>query len=112
MNTNLLRPGRVPTAQITPQSCERKYKCKTCGEVFSHGQALGGHMSRTHPGMSSAFNKKVERRKERAVDRELLRLAKEKHAKMFGEEKKLDRVKIRRFKKEFRKSVVRGELVL
>ena len=84
INSNLLNSGRVPTAQITPQSCERKYVCKTCGEVFNHGQALGGHMSRTHPGMSQAFNKKVTRRKEREVDRELLRLAKLKHAEMFG----------------------------
>ena len=41
-------------------------------------------MSRTHPGMSQAFNKKVTRRKEREVDRELLRLAKLKHAEMYG----------------------------
>ena len=29
---------------------EKKYVCKECGEEFTHGQALGGHMSRTHPG--------------------------------------------------------------
>ncbi len=26
------------------------FVCKECGDVFEHGQALGGHMSRKHPG--------------------------------------------------------------
>jgi len=69
-------------------------------------------MSRTHPRSSLAYNKKVQRRREREVDRELLRLAKMKHADAFGEDAPLDRVKIRRFKKELRKSVNRGSLVL
>lgn len=29
---------------------ERPKKCVLCGEIFSCGQALGGHMSRAHPG--------------------------------------------------------------
>lgn len=60
-------------------------------------------MSRKHPGQSQAFNKKVQRRKEREFERELLTCAKAKHAKLFGENKPLDRVKIRRFRKEMRK---------
>lgn len=35
------------------------FVCKECGDQFEHGQALGGHMSRKHPGQSLAFNKKV-----------------------------------------------------
>ena len=91
---------------------EKKYVCKECGEEFTHGQALGGHMSRTHPGQSTAFNQKVTRRREREVDRELLRLAKLKHAESFGNDAPIDRVKIRRFKKELRKKLNNGSLVL
>lgn len=69
-------------------------------------------MSRTHPNSSNAYNKKVQRRREREVDRELLRLAKIRHGNEFGEEAPIDRVKIRRYKKELRKSVNRGNLVL
>ena len=98
--------------EIIEEKGDRKYVCEFCGEVFAHGQALGGHMSRTHPRSSSAYNKKVQRRKEREVDRELLRLAKIKHAEEFGDEAPIDRVKIRRYKKELRKSVNRGQLVL
>ena len=60
-------------------------------------------MSRSHPGQSAAFTRKVARRREREVDRELLRLAKIRHTEMFGEGAPIDRVKIRRFKKELRK---------
>ena len=45
------------------------------------------------------------RRREREVDRELLRLAKLKHAESFGDDAPIDRVKIRRFKKELRKKL-------
>ena len=56
-------------------------------------------MSRVHPGKSETYARKVERRKEREFDRELLRLAKIKHSRELGEDATLDRVKIRRFKK-------------
>lgn len=45
----------------------------------------------------------MQRRKEREFERELLTYAKLKHAKVFGEHKPLDRVKIRRYRKEMRK---------
>lgn len=61
-------------------------------------------MSRMHPGKSSEYNKKVETRKQREFDRELLRLAKERHQKNFGD-KPFDRVKLRRYKKEIRKEL-------
>ena len=60
-------------------------------------------MSRKHPGESEAFIKKVQRRKEREFERELLHFAKLKHSKLYGEDKQIDRVKIRRFRKELRK---------
>jgi hypothetical protein len=59
-------------------------------------------MSRVHPGRSNAYTRKVQRREERQFDRELLRLAKEKHAEEYGKDAALDRVKIRRYKKQFR----------
>ncbi len=60
-------------------------------------------MSRKHPGQSTAFNKKIQRRDERKFERELLKYAKIKHSKLYGDDKPLDRVKIRRFRKELRK---------
>ncbi len=35
------------------------YVCKKCGATFEHGQALGGHMSRKHPGESTSYNNKI-----------------------------------------------------
>ena len=69
-------------------------------------------MSRTHPGTSQAFNRKVTRRKEREQERELLRLAKLMHYEKDGRDKPLDRVKIRRYKKDLRKQMNKGTLVL
>ena len=78
---------------------EQNFHCDECNEDFTTGQALGGHMSRVHPGKSETYARKVERRKEREFDRELLRLAKIKHSHELGDDAPLDRVKIRRFKK-------------
>jgi len=69
-------------------------------------------MSRSHPGTSLAFNKKVTRRKEREEERELLRLAKNIHYETYGRDKPIDRVKIRRYKKDLRKKLINGLLVL
>jgi hypothetical protein len=81
------------------------FYCRPCDENFETGQALGGHMSRVHPGQSSSYARKVQRRKEREPDRELLRLAKEMHARNFPKAGELDRVKIRRYKKIFRRLI-------
>ena len=59
-------------------------------------------MSRVHPGQSNAYNNKMRRREERQYDRYLLKLAKKKFFQMFGNKVPIDRVKIRRYKKEFR----------
>ena len=60
-------------------------------------------MSRVHPGESSAYNKKIRRREEREYERWLLILAKKRFYNEFGNKSDLDRVKIRRYKKELRK---------
>lgn len=103
----LKKRAATPEVQnLSPSEDEpenQSYVCKECGDHFEHGQALGGHMSRKHPGQSTAFNRKIQRRKEREFERELLHYAKLKHSKIYGDEKPLDRVKIRRFRKELRK---------
>ena len=68
-------------------------------------------MSRVHPGQSGSYARKIKRREERTFDRELLRLAKIEHAKQYGEETHLDRVKIRRFKRNLRARILKGEYV-
>lgn len=68
----LLKKRAATPEQISASEETAQYVCRECGDVFEHGQALGGHMSRKHPGQSLAFNKKVQRRKEREFERELL----------------------------------------
>lgn len=66
-------------------------------------------MSRVHPGQSTSYAKKLQRRDERSFDRELLRLAKIMHLEEHkGREVPIDRVKIRRFKKQIRVAVNKG----
>lgn len=67
-------------------------------------------MSRVHPGQSTSYAKKLQRRDERCFDRELLRLAKLMHAETNeGQELPIDRVKIRRFKKQIRNAVLKHQ---
>ena len=52
----------------------------------------------------------MQRREERTFDRKLLELAKNEHIKQFGKEAELNRVKIRRFKKELRVKFETGKI--
>lgn len=88
---------------------KEKYECGKCGEVFHSGWALGGHASRVHPGESDSYRRKIQRREERTLERKLLELAKLKHDEMFGENAPINRVKIRKFKKEFKKQLLSGQ---
>ena len=63
---------RINKASVQPI----QFHCEACNEDFLTGQALGGHMSRVHPGQSNSYARKIQRREERTFDRELLRLAK------------------------------------
>jgi hypothetical protein len=65
-------------------------------------------MSRVHPGQSTSYARKLQRRDERCFDRELLRLAKIRHSETCGANATLDRVKIRRFKKEIKADYLCG----
>ena len=68
-------------------------------------------MSRVHPGKSNSYAHKVQRRQERTFDRELLRLAKIEHEKEFGKDAELNRVKIRKFKRNLKAKITKGEYV-
>jgi hypothetical protein len=82
---------------------DENFICDKCGEVFTSGWALGGHASRVHPGESDAYRKKIQRRDEREFERRLLALAKERHRQVYGPGAPINRVKIRKFKRDFRK---------
>ena len=58
-------------------SSKNAYACPICRDrFFEKAQALGGHMSKSHPHQSAEFTKKQETRKERTSVRELLKRAK------------------------------------
>eukprot|EP00826_Nyctotherus_ovalis_P010561 TRINITY_DN12777_c0_g1_i1.p1 TRINITY_DN12777_c0_g1~~TRINITY_DN12777_c0_g1_i1.p1 ORF type:complete len:299 (-),score=37.09 TRINITY_DN12777_c0_g1_i1:104-1000(-) len=64
-----------------PQQARKRVKpfmCKHCSMGFSKAQALGGHMSRTHPGESREYRQKKSIRKSREMERIKLLLAKRK----------------------------------
>ena len=97
---------RVGEQQVT------KFYCEKCREYFVSAQSLGGHISRQHPNSSEQYKKKMERRKEREFERQLLFLAKQEHMRQFGEATPLNRVKIRRFKKEIRRQMMGSQMTL
>ena len=45
--------------KITREVDLTDFQCKECNENFNTGQALGGHMSRVHPGQSSSYARKL-----------------------------------------------------
>jgi hypothetical protein len=59
-------------------------RCMFCKRCFSTGQALGGHMSRKHPGKSTGYSIKKELRKKREVERIKLLIAKIKYYNSLG----------------------------
>ena len=61
----------------TNLSSKNLYACPICRDrLFVKAQALGGHMSKSHPHQSAEFTKKQKTRKERTSVRELLKRAK------------------------------------
>jgi hypothetical protein len=63
--------------QLPISGSKNLYACPICRDrFFVKAQALGGHMSKSHPHQSAEFTKKQLTRKEREQDRELLKRAK------------------------------------
>jgi hypothetical protein len=73
---------------------EGSFYCKHCKSGFKSAQALGGHMSRKHPGKSNDYNHKKEIRKKRELERAKLLLAK----KLFYKDLGYDYDKLRKMK--------------
>ena len=48
------------------------YKCDFCDRIFKNGQALGGHISQSHPKQSYKYKQKIEIRNSRTERREIL----------------------------------------
>lgn len=70
----------APTVSKSNQNTddiELKAVCKICGARMKSNAALGGHTSKAHPNESTTFQRKMKRREERALDREMLSAAKE-----------------------------------
>ena len=59
--------------QGAPDDSHLKYQCKICFKRFLHSSALGGHISKAHPGQSRAYNHKKRVRETRELERELHR---------------------------------------
>lgn len=71
-------------SEFVPSTGESSFTCKLCKELFCTGQALGGHMSRKHPGLSIDYMHKKEIRDKRDIERKKLLLAKIKFFKELG----------------------------
>ena len=73
--------------------------CPVCKKrSFEKAQALGGHMSKSHPSQSADFTRKQVRRQERAPDRQRLKRAKELYILEHGPTKHFARNKLNSFK--------------
>lgn len=59
--------------ELESQKISREYMCKYCGENFSTGCALGGHISKIHRGMSKGYKKKIYKSKYKFTERERAR---------------------------------------
>lgn len=64
-------------ASCTDSETQLKAVCKICGARMKSNAALGGHTSKAHPNESTTFQRKMQRREERALDREMLAAAKQ-----------------------------------
>ena len=64
----------TPDKPASPKSTE--VACRTCGLKFRNGVALGGHVSKAHPGGSPTYKRKIEVREARTLDRLFLEKAK------------------------------------
>lgn len=59
-------------------SLVNSFKCDFCDRIFKNGQALGGHISQSHPKLSNKYKQKIEIRNSRTERREIIYLARRK----------------------------------
>ena len=71
------KKGQTATVPVeSPTTESKEVACKTCGLTFRNGVALGGHVSKAHPGGSPTYKRKIEVREARAAERLFLEKAK------------------------------------
>ena len=73
MGTNCPEQYEAAATENESEDPNLQYKCKICHKRFKHSSALGGHISKAHPGQSSAYNHKKRVREMRELERELHR---------------------------------------
>ena len=56
---------------------QETFNCLYCDKSYTAAVSLGGHVSKAHPGHSSAYSQKLEVRKSREQERNFLKQAKE-----------------------------------
>lgn len=75
--------------------------CPHCDKVFSSSTSLGGHVSKSHPGQSKAYNKKQMVRDNNEFDREMRKKAKQYLIKETSRDPRTCRAKVTEIKKLF-----------
>jgi len=112
---DLISKAQSLLSEIVSKGGENDVICPECGKGFATGQALGGHMSKKHPGQSEAFTIKQKVRNDRILERAKLHLAKKRFCSENNVDydeliktpsgkmqikKMIDRAKVRYFKKK------------
>lgn len=81
----------------------KNFKCRYCTKLFSSCAALGGHISKAHPGSSKTYNQKkkvrAQRELERRLHKESMFIYNEVYLGKSPDHKQLNRNTIRRLKK-------------
>jgi hypothetical protein len=67
-----LVPCQIIFKKVSKSKSKKSFKCDFCDCSYSNGQALGGHMSRSHPNLSKKYNMKKQIRQEREIFRDLI----------------------------------------
>ena len=73
------RDKSIVVSYTEQQQLELPYKCKFCPIRFRICSALGGHISKAHPGQSKAYNHKKTVRENRELERSLHKEARDQY---------------------------------
>ena len=78
--TKRIKREKQVVKHYTPQqAADLPYKCKFCPIRFKICSALGGHISKAHPGQSKAYNHKKTVRENRELERSLHKQARDQY---------------------------------